>query len=236
MDSMRHGIPSTLVRLAMCLAVAVAFPDPAAAQAAQPSQPPAQPRSVARPEPLSLRGIAFTGISLFGSADTFEAVLGSSRGPLFGGGLNLTERFAFVQVAAWRYSKDGERVFVGPGDEVFPLGIPARVEVTPLEISGGWHIRGLSRAFLPYVGGGVTVLWYEETSDFADAGENVDERFTGYHLLGGIEVRLHRLIGLGGEVAWTSVPDAIGDGGASAAFDEDNLGGTSVRIKVIIGR
>ncbi len=210
---------------------------PTGAEAQQPPTPRPTTRPQApRPEPLSLRGIGFASVNLFTAANTFDAVLGASSGPLFGGGLNLTERAAFFQVAAWRYMKDGERVFVGTGDEVFPLGIPARITVTELEIGGGWHIRGLSRRLLPYVGGGLTVLWYKETSDFADADENVDERFNGYHLLGGVELRVHRWIGVGGEVAWTSVPDAIAEGGASAAFDEDNLGGASVRLKIIVGR
>jgi hypothetical protein len=43
-------------------------------------------------------------------------------------------------------------------------------------------------------------------------------------------------VGLGGDVVWTSVADAIGEGGASKAFGEDNLGGTSLRVKLVIGR
>jgi hypothetical protein len=54
--------------------------------------------------------------------------------------------------------------------------------------------------------------------------------------MGGAELRLHRLVGVAGEVMWTSVGDALGESGVSQAFDESNLGGTSVRVKVIIGR
>ena len=32
------------------------------------------------------------------------------------------------------------------------------------------------------------------------------------------------------------VPDALGASGVSAEFDEDNLGGTSYRLKISIGR
>jgi hypothetical protein len=39
-----------------------------------------------------------------------------------------------------------------------------------------------------------------------------------------------------GEIAFTSVPDALGVGGASEAFDETNLGGTSYRLKISVGR
>jgi hypothetical protein len=37
-------------------------------------------------------------------------------------------------------------------------------------------------------------------------------------------------------VAWTSVPDAIGVCGRSAFFDESNLGGTTVRVKLTLGQ
>jgi hypothetical protein len=39
-----------------------------------------------------------------------------------------------------------------------------------------------------------------------------------------------------GEVQYTSVPDAIGAGGLSEEFDEKDLGGTIVRVRVLIGR
>jgi hypothetical protein len=54
--------------------------------------------------------------------------------------------------------------------------------------------------------------------------------------MGGATVRLTRWLGVGGEFAWTTVPDAIGSGGVSAEFNEDNLGGTSLRLKILVGR
>ena len=122
------------------------------------------------------------------------------------------------------------------GSEVFPLGIPLTVEVTPLEITGGWRFKNLWSRVVPYVGGGWSSYDYKETSEFADASENVDDRFTGWHLLGGVEFKVARWVGVGGEIAFTSVPDALGPGGASEAFDETNLGGTSYRLKISIGR
>jgi hypothetical protein len=77
---------------------------------------------------------------------------------------------------------------------------------------------------------------YEETSSFAEGSENVSERFTGYQLLGGLEYRLHRLFGVAGEVQYTAVPDALGAGGLSAEFNEDDLGGVIVRARVLFGR
>ena len=77
---------------------------------------------------------------------------------------------------------------------------------------------------------------YKETSTFADAGEDVDERFDGYHLLGGAEYKVHALAGVAGEAAWTTVPDAHRHGGVSKEFDETDLGGTSFRLKITVGR
>ena len=58
--------------------------------------------------------------------------------------------------------------------------------------------------------------------------KNVDERFSGYHLVGGVEYKITRWLGVAGEVTWTTVPDAIGEAGVSAAFDETDLGGTTL--------
>ena len=89
---------------------------------------------------------------------------------------------------------------------------------------------------MPYVGGGIGSLKFEETSDFAEADENVSERFTSYHVVGGMEYAATRWLFVGGEVRYTSVPDALGAPGIAAEFDESNLGGVSVAVKVLIGR
>jgi hypothetical protein len=141
----------------------------------------------------------------------------------------------FFSVGASRFSAEGERVLVLDG-QVYPLGIPLTVKVTPVEVTGGWQFRGLSRRFVPYVGGGFSSYAYQESSSFAAAGEDTDERFSGYHVLGGAEVKLASWLGVGGEFTWTTVPDALGAGGVSEAFDETDLGGTSLRLKITIGR
>jgi hypothetical protein len=178
------------------------------------------------------------GLMNFAAADSFDVILGSPSGMIFGGGarVGLPLGGLFVDVGAWQFRGEGERAFVFEGEE-FELGIPVEITVTPLEITGGWQFR-LRRApkFRPYVGGGFSSYGYKETSDFATDDENVDDRFTGYHLLGGAEYRVARWVALSGEVTWTTVPDALGEGGVSAEFNEDNLGGTSVRFKITIGR
>jgi hypothetical protein len=200
----------------------------------------------ARPRPAASRpsraiqigGYAMAGRIDFSAAESFDAILGGHSGPMFGGGarVGLPLGGLFVDVGAWRFHDQGERVFV-TGSQIVPLNIPVEVTVTPLEVSAGWQFR-LRRVpkLVPYLAGGFTSFGYRETSRFSGGAEDADERFTGYHAIGGAGYRITRWIGIGGEFAWTTVPDAIGEAGVSALFDETDLGGTSVRLKITIGR
>lgn len=213
---------------------------------AKPAQPPAKkpappPPTSARPrERLGIRGLGMAGGITFAARESFDAVLGSPTGVVYGGGVQVTiPAGIYAEVAASRFRENGERVFVGPGEEVFQLGIPIRVTVLPLELTGGYRFRNLFRGapgLVLHAGGGATFVRYEETADFAGSGDDIDERYTGFQVVGGAEYRLQRWVGVIGEVGWSSVPDALGESGASAAFDEDNLGGTTFRIKVVVGR
>ena len=119
--------------------------------------------------------------------------------------------------------------------QAFPLGIPLTARITPLEVSAGYRFRASPR-IIPYAGAGVARYAYVETSDFADSGENVDATHTGYLVLGGVEFRAHRWIGVSVDVQYTQVTGILGSAGISKEFGEDNLGGTAVRVKVLVGR
>jgi hypothetical protein len=204
---------------------------------------PAVASAQATPEPRPARrveigGYAMLGLMNFTAADTFESVLGSSYGSIFGGGVRVGLPLGglFLNVGGWQFRSGGERVFIFEGTE-FPLGIPLDITITPLEIGGGWRFQ-IRRApqVRPYVAAGFTSYGYTETSEFATASENVDERFNGYHLVGGVEFPVQRWLGVAWEVNWTRVPGAIGDAGVSATFDETDLGGGSFQFKITIGR
>ena len=205
-----------------------------AALAAVPAlaQTPAPSRSI------QIGGYAMAGQFTFTASESFDAVLGTHAGPIIGGGatVGLPLGGLFVDVGAWRFAQSGERVLV-LGGEVISLGIPLDVTIVPIEISAGWkfRMRGMPK-LIPYAAGGYTSFGYKETSSFAGAGEDVDERFGGYHLRGGAEFKITAWLGLAGELAWTTVPDAIGSGGVSAAFQETDLGGTSFRARITVGR
>jgi len=201
-----------------------------------------QPRaSTAKPAPsrsVSIGGYATFGFISFTATESFDAILGTTSGPIFGGGarVGLPWGGLFADIGAWRFHDEGERAFVFE-DEVVPLGIPVDITVTPIEISGGWRFRIRSLPKLsPYVAGGLTAMRYQESSVGSTADEDADETFSGYHLLGGAEYKITKWLGVAGEASWTTVPDAIGESGVSAAFDETDLGGTTFRFKITIGR
>lgn len=190
-------------------------------------------------QPLQVQGFADVGVMVFSASDTFNAVFGSPSGVVIGGGASvILPQGVFVSARASRFKKDGERVFVDNG-EVFHLGITNTVTITPFEVSAGYRVGGARDRARPYAAGGVSWYRYKETDEFATgAGDEVNETFNGFHVLGGIEARASRFVGLAGEVQWTRVPDAIGQqpGSVGAAFDETDLGGFTFRAKVVFGR
>jgi opacity protein-like surface antigen len=184
---------------------------------------------------ISIRGFAEAGYETFQATRTFNAIFQEDAGRVFGGGGEVVFRPGiFVRVSASKYENTGERA-LRLENELFRLGIPLTMTIVPIEVSGGYRFRH-GATLVPYVGAGVSSHGYRETSRFAEATENVDERFTGYQFLGGLEYRISRWIAAAGEVQYTTVPDAIGGGGLSAEFNERDLGGTTVRVRVIVGR
>ena len=214
-------------------------PSPATADAPPPAAVPGRtqpaPAATAAGPGIGVRGFGTFAVDWMTARDTFEAVTGSAIVLGYGGGVQVTNlwRGLFVEASVERSAADGERVFVHQ-DEVFPLGIPLEVTMTPIDVVVGW--RSPQGRVTPFFGGGATFMRYEETSDFADAGDDVDVRKTGFIVLAGAEASLARWIHLRGDVRYRQVSGVLGEGGASAAFDEDQLGGFGVAVKLMIGR
>lgn len=183
---------------------------------------------------FGIRGYGEGQYTWFTAADSFKAILDTSGGVFYGGGAQVYFGPIYVDVGASRFEKTGERAFVFEGD-VFRLGIPDRITMTPVVVTAGYRFP-IRERIVPYVGGGVGSLKFEEDSDFAEPDENVSERFTSYHGIAGVEYSAARWLFVAGEVRYTSVPDALGAPGIAADFGESNLGGVSVAVKLLVGR
>jgi hypothetical protein len=207
----------------------------------------AAPAAAQPAEPMSFRPFLMISEQRFTAVDTFTAVFGQPNQLFWGGGLNITQGDQYyLELTASRFKKTGQRAFRNNGQN-FGLGIPLTATLTPLEMTGGYrfHPRPKSRfpvrpqrpsRFIPYLGAGIGLYQYKEASDFAEAGENVDTRHVGFVLEGGVEVRLHRWIGVAGDVRYTHIPGILGSGGLSKDVGEPDLGGIAGRLKVVVGR
>lgn len=190
----------------------------------------------AEPPRVSVNGFVDVGRLSFSAKDTFDAIFGESTATNVGFGVEV--RFwrdhLFARVGGERSKKEGQRVFVF-NNQLFPLGIKDEVTITPILVTGGCRLTHWPRV-IPYGGGGFGSYKFQENSEFADPGEDVNERFSGYHVLGGAEFPLWRWVKAAAEVRWETVPNALGDSGVAKAFDENNLGGTSFRVRLLVGR
>ncbi|MEO5820620.1 MAG: hypothetical protein ABIT71_08945 [Vicinamibacteraceae bacterium] len=202
---------------------------------------PALPSPTGRP--LRIAVFATAGVFNATAKESFAAVLDTSHGTEIGAGGQIAWqsgalRGLFVEVDASRFEETGERAFVLEG-EVFPLGIPLTIGLTPIELSAGYRLNTLRRTrrgvvaspVAYFVGGGIGSVGYRET----DADESISERFTSYHVMGGADVTVWRMFQVGAEARYRWVPDGLGAGGISDEFNETDLGGTTFRVRIGIG-
>ncbi len=219
------------MKLVIACALAVCSAAPIAAQTRRPAA-----RREATPK-LSLRPFFLATVEQFSAKTTFDAAFGQSSGPFLGAGAQLTLRNGlFVDVAASRFKKTGQRAFVNDG-QVFQLGIPLDATLTPFEVTAGYRFGAATFSrFVPYAGAGFGRYSYQETSGFAADGENVDAHHLGYLAVGGLEFRFHRWIAVSADAQYTHVPGILGLGGVSKDAGETDLGGIAARFRVLVGR
>ena len=172
------------------------------------------------------------------ATQSFTAVLGTSRVPLAGAGIDIVRLWKglFVRVAIEKGSKTGSRVFVDSSQQVFPLNVPLTVTMTPVEAGAGWRLPAFDRKghVVPYLGAAALWLRYEESSSFADTGENTDATYQGAAIFAGVEGNVSHL-NLGVEGVYRRVPNAVGAAGVSSTFKENDLGGAAVRVRIGVG-
>jgi hypothetical protein len=188
---------------------------------------------------VTMRGFADAGLTVFTATQSFKAILGSSAGPVFGGGVEVgLTRNVFVSVAASRFRDTGQRVFVFQ-NQVFKLNVSDTITVTPLQVSAGYRFRGRRpRRLVPYAGGGVGWYRFSETSQPSTSGDDTKTTHGGFHALAGFETPIRPWAGAAVDAQWSSVPNSLGDSTTSVAslYDEHNLGGFTLRARIIVGR
>jgi len=175
--------------------------------------------------------VGYLGLTAENSA---KAVFESRGGVTFGGGARFAlDNGIFVAAGYRAFSKDGERVFVAsPSSRVARLGHPLSAKINPLLLSGGYRFRQ-GHLIVPYAGLGVNLTSYKEESNVAGEGYSESRSKVGFHLLGGVEVG-RGLVRFAGEAAWSTVPDAVGFGGVTKVYGENNLGGMSFLGKIVL--
>lgn len=215
--------------------------------------PPAQPPPPAKPQPKpaipqtrpkpGVGGFVLFDMQSMAAKDTFDAIFEKSTFQSVGFGAEAFNLFRglFARVTYSKITENGSRVAVVNGEAV-PLNIDLEMQLGTTEVSGGWRFplgkprrtgvpaRLTYPRFNAYGGGGVLFVSFRETSEFALAGEDSNESFNGYTVFGGIDATVWKLIYAGFEAQYRSVPDALGEGGASKEYSETDLGGFVVRV------
>src|SRR5262249_8693496 len=149
-------------------------------------------------------------IERFAAATTFDATLGSTFQPFWGGGVEInTRRNVFIDITATRLSRTGQQAFVNDG-QVFRLPISLHASLTPVEFTVGYRFPPKRRAarrrrttVIPYAAVGIGVYRYEQTSDFSTPTEDVDESHAGFVAVGGAEFRVSKWIGITADAQYT---------------------------------
>ena len=219
------GLITVRVKIAALVIAALSVAVPAAAQSSRP-----------RPSTSSKPSIGLFGMfdySTIASQKSFDAVFGkhTSSGP--GAGIDVVNLWkgVFVRIDGSRSSLSGERVFVFNGD-VFKLGIPLTATLTPLEFGAGWRFARSGSKIVPYIGASAISLKYKETSSFADSSENVDDTYNGFGAFGGADVRITKQVFAGVEGQYRSIKITPGPNSAAASFNETDLGGIVLRVRL----
>ncbi len=177
---------------------------------------------------------AQAGYFQMAAENSASAVFDSRGGGTFGGAARYTFwRGAFVSAGARTFSKEGERVFVAtPNSPVQKLGFPLKLRLTPMFLAVGYRLRD-GKLVVPYAGLGGSLMSYKEESEVA--GESFDEDGAKAGFLGFVGVEVGRgTFRVGAEAGYTTVPGAVGLGGVTKVYSEDDLGGWHAVGKVVV--
>ncbi len=161
-----------------------------------------------------------------GFSASYDAVYGETLVPL-GARIEWAFRPRFAVALATSFtSANGELVAVLPGEEPVSTGIATELELNPWQLTFAWRIDP-EGPWSGFVGLGPTWMRFQESNEFEKS--SVDA--IGAHLAAGLRRSFGRIV-VGAEVDYSTIPDAIGESGAAAAFGEDDLGGVTAKLLV----
>jgi len=172
--------------------------------------------------------------SFFGVDQTFNALYDSSASIGFGMGAKYKFPFGLFFMADINYHPfSGERVWVSSNGTVLKTGIQEDLVVLPLFVTIGYMpaMKGDMKVYFG-IGGSYYMV---STSSPDDASLGSDENGTGYHGLLGVEFPLGKNMTLSVEGKYEIVTGIIGGSGqvgVARVFEEDDLGGFSLFVKV----
>jgi hypothetical protein len=158
------------------------------------------------------------------ASETYDALWGETMVQL---GVQAEARFQrgwYLALSVDRGEVDGELVGVGPGGALVPTGEPTTLTMTPIHLTVGGIARR-DRPWSLYFGGGPSLLlWEDDNAVFPEDGSD-----NGFHAVAGVRRSFARA-GVAAEARWSTIPDALGAGGVSAHFDEDDWGGLALNL------
>jgi hypothetical protein len=220
----------------------------ARAQAAD--NPPAATPAPAAAEAPAPAPVHRVGIRAFGGLEyqfllanvAYQDELGASKFATLAAGVDVTNIWhrVFVRFDVSHLSKDGSRGFIDSSNQFVSLNDAMTVSMTPVDIGAGWRLeppdKGTGRAprLTPYVGAGLTILKYGETSAHSIPGEDVAATYKGAFFLLGADIAVQKYVIVAVEGVFRSVPVTPSSTGILSVLNENNLGSGGVRVMIAV--
>ena len=159
-------------------------------------------------------------------ADTYDVVYDNGGEITYGFELNylFTPRFE-VGVAVDLISGDGERVWADETGGWVPAGESVTFDIMPITAFGRFYLMPES-TLSPFIGAGVGFASFEETDEDSESG-------MGFLVLGGLKVEATQHLSFLGEAEYSTYPEIIGEGDLSEFFNEDDIGGITIRFALV---
>lgn len=179
-------------------------------------------------------GVRVVSLQEVNASDSYDAVFDGDAMTQFGVQFELLVRQHFLVGLVYETGEvDGSRLIsVDPPISTCDTSIGCIEEtltLSPLHLTFGW-VFAPDSPLHGFVGLGPTLLdWEDESGDDSESGSDL-----GYHGVAGLRYSmLDQRLTLGGELRYSTVPDAVGEFGVTQEFDEDDLGGTTVGLSLL---